>query len=445
MIRAAVFGMLIACQRGEFLASGDATPTNPPPQHIRVVGTVTATDGPLEGHTAVVLRVGNREVTNTFLSANGAYVIEADVPSGTTRATVEKQFESGQSGAHAPTVGELRIDPAITEYRLDLQLVPVTVTELSTSSTTDVPFMVLGQQGLVRFPISPRAGVFAVSTVIPVANAPGAMRPAGQTGRGLQSAGMFYLDAFDSSFNRVSIAGTRITLGGGMPAEIPDADPFNSWRLNDTGDWDMKGSLPLGAATAGPTEFDAGEFGFWNADRAYRTACLRGKLETEGQVCPGAAVKAVGPDEIASRDTSQASGNFCIEGAQTRSSTLSVGTATLSVTMPANAGDCSIPETCGDLGTISVPADACGKIEPICEFRCSNGNCIEASSVCNGQFECPAGDDENPTICNNPTSCCEATMGCPGETGSDCAATCCCCPGGQACCANGADGCCASP
>src|SRR5207247_11257473 len=39
-------------------------------------------------------------------------------------------------------------------------------------------------------------------------------------------------------------------------------------------------------------------------------------------------------------------------------------------------------------------------------------------------------------------SCCVQTGGCPGETGTDCPATCCCCPEGQRCCSDPRLGCC---
>jgi hypothetical protein len=80
-----------------------------------------------------------------------------------------------------------------------------------------------------------------------------------------------------------------------------------------------------------------------------------------------------------------------------------------------------------------------------CEFQCGDGSCIVASIVCNGIPDCPGGGDEDVNICSNTSNCCVATLGCPGETGSSCAASCCCCPGGQACCPNPVDGCCAAP
>jgi tetratricopeptide (TPR) repeat protein len=79
------------------------------------------------------------------------------------------------------------------------------------------------------------------------------------------------------------------------------------------------------------------------------------------------------------------------------------------------------------------------------QFRCNDGTCIPASSVCNHHADCTGGEDEAPSICGNAQSCCIATNGCVGETGTNCAQSCCCCPVSQACCANHEQGCCAAP
>jgi hypothetical protein len=77
-----------------------------------------------------------------------------------------------------------------------------------------------------------------------------------------------------------------------------------------------------------------------------------------------------------------------------------------------------------------------------CPFMCSDGTCIDAAIVCNQRPDCADGSDERPEICDTPGACCVATMGCPGETGSSCAETCCCCPANQRCCEDPTLGCC---
>jgi hypothetical protein len=66
-------------------------------------------------------------------------------------------------------------------------------------------------------------------------------------------------------------------------------------------------------------------------------------------------------------------------------------------------------------------------------FACSNGQTICSELACNQTANCSDGSDENPALCGQADSCCVATRGCPGETGSSCASSCCCCGYGQAC------------
>jgi hypothetical protein len=88
--------------------------------------------------------------------------------------------------------------------------------------------------------------------------------------------------------------------------------------------------------------------------------------------------------------------------------------------------------------------DSCKRFcEQLDGFRCANGDCIRASQVCNSTPDCSDGSDERNALCSDEGSCCQATLGCPGETGDMCANACCCCPEGQACCAD-RSGCCAN-
>jgi hypothetical protein len=102
------------------------------------------------------------------------------------------------------------------------------------------------------------------------------------------------------------------------------------------------------------------DFGYWNADRAFKTACVKGKVAAASvAACGGARVQATGPDGISSFDSIGSDGSFCVTGAQTWSSQLQVGAFTQNVTMPSNAGSCSAPQTCTELPDITIPADAC--------------------------------------------------------------------------------------
>ena len=65
-------------------------------------------------------------------------------------------------------------------------------------------------------------------------------------------------------------------------------------------------------------------------------------------------------------------------------------------------------------------------------FVCGSGKLICRDKVCNRSNDCGDNSDEGSNMCQ-PQSCCQVTNGCPGETGSSCAGSCCCCPYGQAC------------
>lgn len=64
---------------------------------------------------------------------------------------------------------------------------------------------------------------------------------------------------------------------------------------------------------------------------------------------------------------------------------------------------------------------------------CGDGTIICAEQVCNTVRDCEDGSDEAPDVCGDASSCCQATSGCPGETGSSCTDSCCCCPLGSVC------------
>lgn len=93
-------------------------------------------------------------------------------------------------------------------------------------------------------------------------------------------------------------------------------------------------------------------------------------------------------------------------------------------------------------GTVAL-SDAAAPLDcQTSETTCDDGSPICAELKCNGTVECADGSDENPDVCSVAASCCAATSGCPGETGSSCTDECCCCGIGEVCDqANFANGC----
>lgn len=94
--------------------------------------------------------------------------------------------------------------------------------------------------------------------------------------------------------------------------------------------------------------------------------------------------------------------------------------------------------------SVTVPAPGTGGAGGATSFPCSDGTTIDPNRVCNGANDCPDGKDEDPATCGTPSNCCVATNNCPGETGANCANSCCCCGPGARCCPDNS-GCCASP
>lgn len=88
------------------------------------------------------------------------------------------------------------------------------------------------------------------------------------------------------------------------------------------------------------------------------------------------------------------------------------------------------------LKSTPLPADVSAPSIPGCtsgKFTCANGKVICADKACNSSDDCGDSSDEAAALCSTPRSCCQVTNGCPGETGTSCASSCCCCPLNQVC------------
>jgi hypothetical protein len=95
----------------------------------------------------------------------------------------------------------------------------------------------------------------------------------------------------------------------------------------------------------------------------------------------------------------------------------------------------AIQAACG-VTSSPLPVDVTAGTLPGCSsgtFVCGNSKVICRDRLCNDTNDCGDNTDEGTAMCAQAQSCCQVTNGCPGETGSDCGSTCCCCPLGQAC------------
>jgi hypothetical protein len=172
----------------------------------------------------------------------------------------------------------------------------------------------------------------------------------------LQTTGMLHLQAVDQAGNPVQLANAGIKVGttDATTATVSASLPNKGYELDDVGRW-----APQTSTTATGADLIAQQSGFWNADRAYRTACVIGHLSAPKKSCGGERVKAGGLDGIYTQDTADADGQFCLAGPQGRSQPLSVGSSTRDVTFPSTAGDCRNPARCADIGQVQVDDADC--------------------------------------------------------------------------------------
>lgn len=347
----------------------------------------------------------------------------------------------------APQVVNVPYQDGVLNYRVPVRMEPLTIMPLRDDGVMMPGQLPNGRSVRVMVPQMPGAtgGSLRFAGIDPV-NGPGELRDQNAgLDQMLQSSGMFYLDIIDAlgSPLQMPAAGLTVELSPFTPASVPQSEPEQIFQLNGQGAWEARQP-----PSDGSTLIRVTRVGFWNVDRNYRTACVRGHLDSSAGACRGARVSSSGPAGVAFNSASAADGSFCLMGAQGNGTTLSAGGAHFSVQMPATAGGCSVPTSCTELAPLIVPTDSCAETEradPCAgKFDCGQGRCVPAASVCNGTPDCPSGADESAQLCENEGACCRATLGCPGETGSDCADTCCCCPDDQACCAD-RSGCCAAP
>ena len=305
--------------------------------------------------------------TTTTSKANGAYSLTVTPENNQLSLTTS-------ANGYAPQISNISLKPSVTNYALSIKLSPLTSISIDSNGgifpiktptgqtlTLSVPANAINTSGQLRF------------TAFDANNGPGSLNVSQD--EALQSAGMVYFDIVDSNGNPIPInsgANISITTPAFKAANIPGAKTFKGYQLNaQNGQWGNEQTItPANAshiqtnaqATAmltASTNIQASDIGYWNVDRAYKTACVKGKIQTPKGNCTGGRVQAAGVDNLSSYDNTSADGSFCVTGAQTRSSTLLVGGFSKTVTMPINAGNCSFPQTCTDIGIIKIPVSDC--------------------------------------------------------------------------------------
>jgi hypothetical protein len=294
---------------------------------------------------------------------------------------------------HGPTTAIILPKTSVYHYRHDIEMVA------SKSATIDPAAggeIVVSSQG-APVKISVPAGAVQGSDRVTITaagytadNGPGALDTPDAPGQNkLQTQGMVYFAVSDAYGNPVRFApgaGVKINVQNTSVPNIPEADTMKEWKLNEQGQWDT--STPT-TTTAQGANLTAQEQGYWNADRAYRTACVIGHAKAPAMSCGGATARANGLDGISTMDMTEGDGTFCVEGPQGVSTNITIGSTQTSVTMPRAPGNCTTSRSaCADVGTIAL----------------RNSDCPQG---------CPAGQTDSPTGCHsgNTSNTCDVPLG----------------------------------
>lgn len=258
----------------------------------------------------------------------------------------------------APAITVVERRAGVFHYHADIEMTPPTMSMMSTGSALEATLNAGGQTFVVRAPpgVVPSGARLELTALAPQ-NGPGAMETTEGDDQRLQTGGMLYVRAVDANDVEVPLQGAGIQVTPATVAAVPDAQPMKGYQLDEQARW-----FPQAGTNATGADLTAQQAGFWNADRAFRTACLKGKLAAGMKACGGERVKAGGLDGIYSHDTAGADGSFCVDGPQGWSQSLTVGATTKMVRFPAAAGSCrTSPGECSDMGELKVNDTDCPK------------------------------------------------------------------------------------
>lgn len=293
-----------------------------------------------------------------------------------------------EAPGYGPTVIVVRRRGGVIRYHRDVRLPALSSASIDPATGGAVTVSSMGRPITVRIRggalVGTGATMLRVSPYEPD-DAPGELRSQDrESGQRLQSAGMVSMSVVDMAGHEVPFAagqGFEIDAPAlARPlAEVPDAETMELLALDErAGDWSPLGPVPEADQPAlldispGPR--------YWNFDRNFLTACVRGTVTTpSGNRCGGGNARGSGPDGISMNNSIDADGAFCVEGAQTFASTLTIGSTTGALQMPATPGSCAAPGSCAEVGEIVLAEADCPTGCPAGQID-SAGGCMSPAS-----------------------------------------------------------------
>jgi len=347
------------------------------PLEIQIIGVVSDNTKTIPG--ALVSTNGASTITNSM----GAFGLEVVAPS----ARVVLQVTAA---GYAPNSAIVFPKPSVYHYERGIVLSAQQSVSIDPAVGGSLTVLSQGRPVTITLP----AGAVQASGQVTIdaagydANSgPGALDTTGAPGQNkLQTQGMIHFSITDASGAPVAFApgsGAKIGLQNVALPSVTGAQDMQQWQLNDNAQWDTP--APTTSSATGMNLL-AQKQGYWNADRAYQTACIIGHAQAPNMTCGGAHVQADGPDGISTQDTTAADGTFCVEGAQGLSSTVGIATTSRAFTMPAKSGNCATASSaCQDVGLMVLG-----------EFDCAQGCPIGSVDAIGG---CQAPSDGAGTEC----------------------------------------------
>lgn len=325
---------------------------------ITVTGVVETTDGIAVDDAEIVDLYDETHVAES--DASGEFAIRAkkvDV-GGSKQALLEVRADG-----FAPQVTPVPHKSNVGQYVVPIRLVPVQETPVIPGEETVLSGSAGGNAFTVRVEPLSNEGLFLRVAGAGAGEGPGTMRDVDDDpDYGLQTGGMFYVSIVDEEGEEFQGSPrVRIEMAGFSLEEAEGAGGLNSYGLNGDGLWEQDDSL--GDPSDGEA-FDASFPGWTNCDRSILMSCIRGRIVTEsGAACGGGRITASGPGSYESFDSSGEQGQFCVTGGVSQTSSIRVdGIEVSSMMMPSGGGNCTQPDSCLDVGTITVDAETCGEL-----------------------------------------------------------------------------------